>query len=183
MDAGAPSWVIGEAYRLRAAAEKGPIGKRRSSFELYELLADVMSLAERCRTGNHYEELRALIAQQPHEGNRRYAERNADSFTLVARFTWGNLKTAKAERSNAFRYASAMREAHKSGIKAKALAAYLRENGGINALFLARPLDDKVVSTKTLYLTAPITVAKGKSFSLRLKRLDDNRYEVLSHES
>lgn len=176
-----PSSVVDTAYRLRKIAESGPIGKRHSSLELYELLAGCMALAERCRNDDANAELRRLVAQQPRTGNRRYVERQSDEYSLVCRFVFSDLRSAKAERSNASRYAHALRQAAISGLTSATLVAKLATDGGINNLFLRRPLSAANVTTRSLQLDRPITVEKGRPFCLTLRRTTDNRYEVLDH--
>lgn len=172
--------VTEHAYDLRRNAEAGPIGKRKTSAELYGLLADCMSLAERCAQDHEsFDELRQLVAQQPHNGNRRYVEASADAFQLVARFVFAELKSPSAERSNANRYAICMREAKKRNVGHAGLAQWLNENGGLNALFLARPLTARSVTTKTLYLVESITIPKEKPITLTLMRQPDGRFAVV----
>lgn len=172
--------ITEQAFELRASAEAGPVGKRKSSFELYAILGQCMALAERCKTGDEFDEMRRLVAQQPTANSRRYVEKGSDHYTLVCRFVFANLKSPGAEGSNASRYAHCMRQANKAGIKPEALADHLRTKGGINALFLRRPLEAATVTTKCLALATVITVIKGEPFTLRLRRLPDNTYEVLS---
>lgn len=175
------SSVARQAEDLRKLAESGPIGKRHSSFELYDLLAGCMALAERCADAAVHEEMRGLVVEQHHRTgqNRRYVERGSDAYILVCRYVFSNLRSAGAERSNASRYAHALREAAKQGITSATLGAKLRE-GGINALFLSRPLAARTVTTRTLYLTEPITVDKAQPFTLTLRRTADNRYDVVA---
>lgn len=173
------SSVSEEAQRLRRIAESGPIGKRQSSFDLYNLLGRCMGLAERCSGGVAFEEMRSLVSSQPGLGNRRYVERASDEFTLVCRFVFGNLRSKSAERSNASRYAHCLREARKRGLSGSTLASHLRDNGGINALFLGRPVVAKYVSTKSLRLTRSVSVLKGGIVRLVIRHLPDNTYEVL----
>lgn len=172
--------ITDEAFGLRRIAEAGPIGKRHSSFELYDLLGGCMRLAERCRDRTAFEEIRNLVLARPAVGRRApYIERGSDEFILVCRFVFANLRSASAERSNASRYAHALRHAHSLGIGGGQIAAHLRENGGINALFLRRPLAARNVTTKCLTLTQSVTIEKGSVVRLTLRRLPDNTYEVL----
>lgn len=57
-------WVASEAARLRQIAEAGPIGKRHSSRELYDLLAQCMALAEVCKSPDSYEEIRSIVVDR-----------------------------------------------------------------------------------------------------------------------
>lgn len=170
--------IADEAEQLRQRAEAGPIGKRHSSFELYALLADCMALADRCRDPGEYEALRMAITMQGGDGGpRRYVERNSDEYILVCRYVFSDRKPGK-ERSNASRYAHALREAAKRQINSKTLEAHLRTAGGINALFLARPLEARSCTLKTLYLAHAITVPKQGWFTVSLSRKPDGSFEV-----
>lgn len=174
--------VIQWAHDLRRVAEAGPIGQRKTSFELYQLLSGCLGLAEQCASDPaKLEQMRGLVTQQPANGNRRYVERGADAYQCVCRFVFHNLKSEKAERSNASRYAICLREAAKRGVKAAALPAWLKENGGLNSLFLARPLAARSVTTRTLYLTAPVELPKYGAATLTLRRQADGRFQVLEY--
>jgi hypothetical protein len=170
--------IAAEAHSLRKIAEAGPIGKRHSSFELYDLLGKCMKLAERCAATSEYEEMRGLVTQQP-GANRRYVERGSDRFILVCRFVFSNLRSAGTERSNASRYAHTLRQAHQKGLRSDDLAEYLKDNGGVNALFLRRPLASLTVTTKCLVLTEAVRIPKDHTLNITLRRTPDNRYEVL----
>lgn len=174
--------VSEEAADLRRTAEAGPVGKRQTSFELYELLAGCMALAERCESGGENAEMRALVAQQPTTGNRRYVERGSDAFSLVCRYVFHDIKSPRAERSNGCRYAHCLRQAKKAGLNSATLVTHLRENGGINALFLVRPLTADSVTTRNIYLTSAVTLPKAGSATLRIRRCADNRFDVLAVE-
>lgn len=176
--------VAEEASRIQGMAAAGPVGKRRTSVELYKVLVACAALAERCAEGDDYQELRRIARDQPRHGqNRRYVERRSDEYTLVCRIVFGDLKSRSAERSNASRYAHSLREAKRTGINASLLFQHLRDNGGINGLFLRRPLAATSVTTKTLYLTDSITVPKGVAVHLVLRREADNRFNVLEQKN
>lgn len=178
----APRSVAAEAKRLREIAEKGPIGKRHSSFALYDILAKCMALANRCRRSlKDRDELVGLLRLQPHTGKRgRYIEKASDEYTLVCRFVFAEDR-GSAERSNSSRYAMALRQAAERQIGSDDLVDVLRNKGGINALFLRRPLDRADVVTKCLNLARSIEAPKGKKFTLTLRRLPDNTYDVLAN--
>jgi hypothetical protein len=162
----------------RAAADSDIAGLRRkgSTPRLYSILADCLRACEECLSRPGAEtELRELVKQQPREGNRRYVERGSDVYVLVTRYVF----VSEANRTNANRYAHTLREAAKRGLTSDVLADHLCEAGGINALYLARPLDRDTVETKALRLDRAITVHKDEPFTLRLRRLPDNTYEVL----
>lgn len=171
--------IASEARRIRKIAEAGPIGKRHTSFELYSLLGECMTLAERCRSSpEEADEMRRLVANQPTTRQRRYVEGGSDSFLLVSRYVFADLRSAAANRSNASRYAHAMRIAFDAGIRGAALAEHLRDNGGINSLFVKRPLLAVSVSTKTLHLTSSVTLPKQGAARLTLSRSIDGRFDV-----
>lgn len=174
--------ITTEAFRLRAVAEAGPIGKRHSSFELYGLLTKCMALAEKIVAESAFEEMRGLVAQQPRSTKRRYVEKGSDEYILVCRFVFGNLKSSGAERSNASRYAHCLRQAQQRGITSANLESHLREQGGVNALFLRRPLEATSVSTRCLYLTSSLSIPKSGSIRLELRRTADNRFDVIKSE-
>jgi hypothetical protein len=176
-----PTSITKEIEALKRAAHAGPIGKRHSSFELYDLLAGCMRVAERCqRDWRARAELEQFFLSQPAVG-RRYVEKGSDEFVLVCRTVFPTGSRA-AERSNASRYAHCLREAAKRQIPSSELSRVLRSEGGLNALYMARPLTRTTVSTKCLNLTESVTVPKAGSFTLTLRRTADNRYEVLRDE-
>jgi hypothetical protein len=174
--------VVEEANRLREIAHAGPIGKRHSSFELYDLLQKCMALAIRCRDPREFEALENAIREQPSEGKGRWVLRTSDEYLLVCRYVFPRSGHGKGELSNASRYASCLRQAAQRQIRSSELAAWLRENGGINALFLRRPLKRRSVCTKVLHLTESIEVPKDREFTLTLRRTPENTFEVIRHE-
>jgi hypothetical protein len=175
--------VADEANALRRVAEAGPIGKRHSNFELYELLAGCMHLAERCAERSAMDEMRTLaLESSTNRGSRTYIERDSDVFILVCRYVFSNLRSASAERSNASRYAATLRQARKIGVTSKTLSEHLRDRGGINALFLRRPLAATTVETKCLRLTKAIVFPKDATMRISLHRLPDNTYDVIATE-
>lgn len=174
--------IRGAAEALRQRAEAGPIGKRHSSFELYALLADCMALAERVAADEkEFNELRMSMTLRGVDGGpRRYVERDSDEYILVCRYVFSDGNASK-ERSNASRYAHALREAARQQINSRTLNEHLRTKGGVNALFLRRPLAARMSTTKTLYLDRQISIRKGEPFSLRLLRNADGSFAVLEH--
>lgn len=173
--------IVAQATRLRNTAHTAPIGKRQASFVLYSMLGECMDLALRCRREPGAAALlRLKFAEQDLRGrNRRYVERGSDEFTLVCRYVFPTGSRA-AERANASRYAHTLRQADQRGIEPTGLAAWLGQNGGVNALFLARPLDRNTVRTKTLYLDRQIEIGKDATFTLTLRRRVDNCFEVVA---
>jgi hypothetical protein len=172
--------VTEAANRLRRAAESGPIGKRHSSFELYGLLAHCMALAHRCRdNAAERTELEHLVLSHPAQGNRRFIEKSSDEYHLICRHVFTNGATRPGERSNASRYAHALREANRRQIDPDDLVETLKQGGGINALFLRRPLAARSLTTKCLRLEDAITVPKHESFTLTLRRTPENTFIVI----
>lgn len=174
------STVTEEALRLQREAHAGPIGKRHSSFALYDLLAKCMALTNRClRSPQDRAELEQLFLAQPHYGNRRYIENGSDEYLLVCRFVFPD-GLRKGERTNASRYAHCLREAAKRQIRSNELSAWLKENGGVNALYLRRPLTRTTLCRKTLYLTESIEVPKEGEFTLTLRPTPDGWFDVVA---
>lgn len=175
-----PAGIVEQAETLRSRAIAGPIGKRHSSFALYALLADCMALAERCRGKEEYEALRMAIVMQGdnnRDRNRRYVYRNSDEYTLVCRYVFSE-RGPVSERNNASRYAHCLREAAKRQINSAGLEAHLRNDGGVNALFKARPLEARACTLKTLYLANAITVPKHGRFLVEMSRLPNGSFEA-----
>jgi hypothetical protein len=167
------------ALRLRQAAHAGPIGKRHSSFALYDLLAECMALAARCCNPEARLELERLIqTEKPSAGKRRYVEKQSDEYILVCRFVFPNGSRA-AERSNASRYAHCLREAAKRQIGSASLADFLKNEGGLNALYLTRPLLRTTVTTKAIRLAESAELPKHGEFCLTLRRRADGAFDVM----
>lgn len=176
--------VTVEAEQLRAAAEAGPIGKRQSSMELYRLLASCMALGKRCMADqDDRSEMRRLVSGQGIKGQRRYVEAQSHPYLLVTRYVFHNLKSSSGDRSNASRYAKALLQADKMNLGPNELAKFMWDNGGVNALYLSRPLDAATVTTKFLHLKRSVTVPKQGTITLKLRRTIDNRYEVLEEST
>jgi hypothetical protein len=55
----------------------------------------------------------------------------------------------------------------------------MKKNGGINALYLRRPLSRTTVLTKCLRLLEQIDVPKSGQFTLTLERMPENAYRVV----
>jgi len=173
--------VVEEARRLRHTAITGPIGKRQSSFVLYQLLRDCYVLARRCERDPVSRNAILNLFNEQRANSRRYIEHDSDSYTLVCRYVFPT-GSRSAERSNASRYATCLREAEKLQLTGADFVAKLKDHGGINALFLSRPLERTTVTTKSLRLAQAITVSKGEPFTLTLRRNADNTYEVLGQQ-
>lgn len=167
-------------HALKQKAYAGPIGKRQSSFELYGILSECYALALQSRRNEtEGEALRLLVRNEKCDGKGRWTLRASDEFILVCRYVFPRRGAGKGELSNASRYAAALREAFKRQMAPTDFATFLKDRGGINALYLSRPLERGDVQTKTLYLDRQITASKDAAFSLTLRRMSDNRFEVL----
>lgn len=171
---------INRICALKDEAHAGPIGKRQSSFDLYRVLVGCYRLALQCRLQQEdADALRRLVREEACDGKGRWTLPGSDEFILVCRYVFPRASKGKGELANASRYAAAMREAEKRQMTPEDLADFLKNKGGVNALYLTRPLDRTDIQTKTLYLDRTITVSKHHSFTLTLKRMDDNRFEVV----
>lgn len=149
--------------------------QKHASLALYAVLGSCMSLCERCQNSPaERKELEALFEQQPKTGNRRYVEKGSDIFVFVCRFVF-----TSTDRTNAIRYACALRQAHEKHIKSADLADWMKKNGGVNALYFSRPLDARQVKAKTLQLAEQITFSRDHPFTLTLSWRSDNRFEVI----
>jgi hypothetical protein len=105
----------------------------------------------------------------------QYVERGSDAYQRVCRYIfWGEEHTA-----NINRYAIALREAGKQGVRSGELLKRLR-SGGVNQFYLKRPLHSETISTRCIRLERQITHEKSATITLVLKRNDDNSYAVLS---
>lgn len=155
--------------------------KRGASAVLYRVLADCLEICEVChRDKGELEVLNQLIGELPlvHGNKRLYVEKGSDTYQRTCRFMFhGEEHTA-----NINRYAIALREAARQGIKSKGLIREL-SNGGIAKFFLARPSNIDMVATKCLRLDTQIQHHKGATITLRLKRDMENVYHVLDFKA
>lgn len=159
----------------QSAADVVARHKKQASFRLYAVLAPCLEICERCtRNPADIAEIEALFRQQPHDGSRRYVEAGSDIFVLVCRFVFSG-----TNRSNAIRYSQCLREAVKLGIASEDLAAWLRHNGGVNALYFRRPLASSTSTARTLRLARSITFPRDKPFTLTLQWGTENAFRVL----
>jgi hypothetical protein len=174
--------IIDELMDIKKDAHAGPVGKRVSSFVLYDVLQRCAMVVERIsKNPGERLEVESLIKERPRGNrNRSYVESGSDEFVLVCRYVFPSTESADKERSNASRYAAALRQMTLEGIKSDEVAHKLKTEGGINRFYLTRPVERKTVITKTLYLDRSIEVPKTGQFMLVLQRLEDGRIEVLS---
>lgn len=150
--------------------------QKAASLALYRVMADCKALCERCEANREdMAELQRLFAQQPKAGNRRYVEKGSDVYVYVCRYVF-----TETDRTNAMRYAAALREASKLQVSSGDLFEWMKKNGGVNALYFRRPLDARSVKTKCLRLAEQIEISRDKEFTLTLKWRDDNSFEVIA---
>lgn len=168
--------IIELAHECREAAETVLRRHQKlASFDLYRVLAKCMELCDACRSSNTaQDELRGLIAAAAPTGNRVYVEHGSDEFTLCCRYVFHG----DTSRANVCRYAHALREARKLGLTPGELFAWLAGNGGVNALYLRRPLTAATASAKVLRLDRSVTFPKNGRFVLVLERGADNVFTV-----
>lgn len=152
--------------------------QKQASLALYAVLASCKEICERCEYDPaERAELERLFLDQPREGNRRYVERGSDIYVLVCRFVF-----TETDRSNAMRYAAALREADKMRIRSSELARWMKDHGGVNALYFRRPLHARYVKTKALRLAEQIQFCRDRPFTVTLRWRDDNTFEVVTME-
>lgn len=149
--------------------------QKAASLALYGVLASCMELSERChRDPAERAELEKLFGEQPKAGNRRYVEKTSDVFVLVCRFVF-----TETDRTNAMRYASALRQAAELQIASSDLLDWMKANGGVNALYFRRPLDARNIKTKCLRLAEQIEFSRDEPFTLTLSWRNDNTFAIL----
>lgn len=143
------------------------ISQRRKDIDLYQVLADCMAICERASLEGEVDRLRRdFLARQKDEGRRAYFEGDPDVFLIVGRSVF----EPEVNRAACWRYTATMREAAKRQIRSTDLVEWLRSQGGINALFRARPVEARTARTKTLHLNEPLDVPKDEPFTITLKR-------------
>jgi hypothetical protein len=156
--------------QVRHHADTGGLPVRRKDAALYALLAECLSICEWVQAEGLEGQLRQHLLARLREGNptgrARYVEKASDVYTVVCRYALGDWDT----RANYTRYAVAMREAAKRQVSSDRLADYLREAGGIMALFNGRPNPERWLTSRTLHLNQSVTVPKDGVFTLTLRR-------------
>jgi hypothetical protein len=169
-----------EAIKSRMADVKQRAGffvtTRRKDLALYAMLAEALSVCEQVEAEGLEEALREDIAQRAvHGKNRSYVERNVDIYVVVGRFIF----EPEINRAAAWRYCATLREAAKAGLRSDDMELWLRENGGINALFKSRPVKARTARTKTLHLNQQIEIPKGRAFTIRIARDHRGFFDVV----
>jgi hypothetical protein len=161
---------------IDAARALMPIRRRGANSGLYHALVLALQASELCIADISQDEaLGKAVAELPKGNkNRQYVERGSDSYQRVCRYIFfGEEHTA-----NINRYAIALREAGKQGVRSAELMKFLRA-GGVNQFYLKRPLRSDVISTRCIRLDRQITHKKLATFTLVLQRNDDNSYAVV----
>lgn len=161
---------------IDAARAMMPMRKRGANSELYAALVLALQASELCIEDIDQDvALGKAVAELPKGNkNRQYVERGSDAYQRVCRYIFfGEEHTA-----NINRYAHALREAGKQGVRSADLLKRL-QSGGVNQFYLKRPLHSDTVSTRCIRLDRQITHEKVATFTLTLKRNDDNSYAVL----
>lgn len=152
--------------------------QKAASVALYGVLASCLELCERCdRAPEDRAAMERLFNEQPKIGNRRYVEKGSDIYVFVCRFVF-----TETDRTNAIRYASALREAAKMQINSSDLFDHLKNNGGVNSLYFRRPLDTRLVKTKCLRLAEQIEFSRDQPFTITLMWQDDNSFAIVRQE-
>lgn len=162
---------------INAARALMPIRRRGANAELYDALVLALQASELCIEDIEQDiALGKAVAELPKGNkNRQYVERGSDAYQRVCRYIfWGEEHTA-----NINRYAIALREAGKQGVRWADLLKRLR-NGGVNQFYLKRPLHSDKVSTRCIRLERQIIHEKSATITLVLRRKGDNSYAVLS---
>lgn len=172
-----PKAIADLALQTRAAAADVVVRhKKHASFQLYSVLSPCLELCERCELDPAERAiLDRLFADQPKgDRNRKYVEKGSDIYVLVCRFVF-----TSTDYTNAMRYAHCLREASKAQISSAELVAWLKTNGGVNALYFRRPLTAQSVSMKTLHLSSPVMVSRTTEFTLQLRWNSDNTFAAV----
>lgn len=149
--------------------------KKLASFRLYAVLSNVMEVCERAlRDPAEKQELDTLVREQPHDGNRRFVEKGSDVYTLVCRYVFHG----SPNRANLYRYAEALRQAALIQLNSAGLAAWMKENGGVNALYFRREVVKKPARLRILRLLEPIEFPRDRPSTLTLEWTDLNAFKV-----
>ena len=171
--------LLAKLNEARAKAENGGIPIRRTDGMLYALLGQCLAICEEVLRDGKTEELRQAVEG----GNRfvagkgrRYVEANTDVYVMLGRY----VLQGNDSRNSYYRYAATMREAGKRQISAADLPTWLATNGGVNALFKARPVNARTARTKTLNLNQQVTVPKDGPFTLVLRRDERGFFDVVA---
>lgn len=156
-----------------------PLRKRGANTTLYDALVVAMRACELCLSNIEQDiRLGEMIAALPRGDRKRrqYVERGSDIYQRVGRYVF----FGDENNANINRYAITLRQAAKQGVTSKTLRERLAQ-GGVNQFYLKRPLVREVVSTRCIRLNKNITHRKDSMFELKLRRLEDNSYEIVDY--
>lgn len=150
--------------------------QKMASLQLYRILALTLGVAEACRISPaNDKELRLLVASEVPPGMKRaYVEHRSDEFILACRYV-----LAGEDPANISRYSHALREAKKIQLTSESLFAWLKNNGGVNALYLRRPSAHEQINAKLIRFDQSVTLPKSGRFTLTLERRMDGVFSVI----
>lgn len=155
----------------RDRALKGGLPTRRRDGALYALLSGCLFICEKVQREGLEAELRRAVQVSVDErgkGNagkgRRYAEKDSDAYILVCRHVLEGVDT----RNSVYRYAVALREAAARQVSSPDLSKWLKDNGGVSALFnRARVVNSRRV--QLMQLDRSIEYPTDRPFTLTLR--------------
>ena len=159
---------------------------RRKDQTLYKLLAECLHICEFVQLYHLEDQLRSEIAvsvdMRGHNNygkGRRYTERSADVFILVCRFVLEGVDN----RNSIYRYAAALREAHRRNLKAGDLEKWLlNRGGGVNHLFRSRERAPYLSRLRVLHLNQKVVIPESGKITLTLQRDEKGDFDVESTE-
>lgn len=166
----------------RRQAQNDGVPVRRSDLQVYALLDECLGICEKVTAQGMLDELRELVKQEVPDlwgRNRRYTSPRSDVYVLVSRF----VLEGKDNRNSVYRYASAMRQAHKKGVQSGELIDWLVESGGIVQLTRFVEKRGRVRSVKVLYLDTSIQYEVGEPVTLVLNPTAGGRFTLVSQSS
>lgn len=161
-----------EAARAKAFQNGVPI--RRQDIALYRLLAECLSIADTVSSKEIYEELRTVFLSRTLEGEKKFLL-TGNPILLVCRY----VLEGQDNRNSIYRYAKSLEEARRRNIDASSLEDWLHRNGGIKALFLAREIQARTITARTLHLEESVLVYKDTAFTLTLRYNGRGFYRVI----
>lgn len=174
--------VLEEIEQLRAAAEKIPVGKRRSSQILYVLLREAYDAGLTLKEQPEQEKsLRERLKERIAPGRKwTYSQNKTSVFGIISRYVFHH-DGGKGDRANASRYGRTMEEAHARGWSSDQFFLFLKEGGGVKALHETR----RSIASKGSVFVKTITMNRAVEFpvdtpvDLRVVRRADGTFEVV----
>lgn len=171
----------------RRQALEGGVPVQRKDRDLYAILAACLAICEEVQRDGMEPQLRELVrVSVAGQGldvdaarrGRRYAYPSSDAYVLVCRYVLGASETMQLRS----KYSHALREAARRQIGSNRLPEWLRENGGVLALYNSRPgVGQRGGGIRVLNLSSPVPDGRdGKPFTLTLRNTGDGFFEVLS---